>query len=62
MDFEAVEISGMTKDLILSRTNISKKLYDKKYKCEWYFLPKKAKELGVADFIIGEDCDLDEII
>ena len=29
---------------------------------EWYFLPQEGKSIGVVDSIIGEDCELDEII
>lgn len=62
MDFELGELEQMTKNYIINHTNISSNLYDEKYRMEWYFLPKVAKEVGVADFIVGEDCDIDEII
>lgn len=62
IDFEAGEMEQITKEYILSKTNISEELYKEKYRCEWYFLPQKAKELGVVDFIVGTDCDIDEII
>ena len=62
IDFEAGDISDMTRELILSKTKISRWMYAKKYKTEWYFLPKEAKKLGVVDYIIGTDCDLEEII
>jgi hypothetical protein len=29
---------------------------------EWYMFADEAKELGVTNFIIGEDCDIDEVI
>ena len=62
IDFEAGEMEEMTRAFVLSRTKINEDLYKEKYRCEWYFLPEKAKELGVVDYIIGVDCDLDEII
>ena len=62
MDFELGEMEEMTKQYIISRTKIDDALYKEKYRMEWYFLPKLAKEVGVADFIVGEDCDIDEII
>lgn len=62
MDFELGELENMTKEYIISRTKITEDLYKEKYRMEWYFLPKTAKNYGVADFIIGEDCDIDEII
>lgn len=62
MDFELGELEEMTKEYIISRTKITNELYNEKYRMEWYFLPKVAKEHGVADYIVGEDCDIDEII
>ncbi len=62
MDFELGELEQMTREYILSRTEITEDMYKEKYRVEWYFLPKLAKEIGVADYIIGEDCDIDEII
>lgn len=62
MDFELGELEQMTKNYIINRTKISSDLYDEKYRVEWYFLPPKAKEVGVIDYIVGEDCDIDEII
>lgn len=62
MDFELGEIEQMTKEYIIEHTKIDEKLYDEKYRMEWYFLPKLAKEVGVADYIVGVDCDIDEII
>lgn len=62
MDFELGELEQMTREYIISRTKITEDLYKEKYRMEWYFLPKTAKNYGVADFIIGEDCDIDDII
>lgn len=50
------------KDYILSRTKITSELYDKQYRVEWYMYGDEAKELGVVDCIIGEDCSIDEIV
>lgn len=62
MEFETVELEKETRKYIMGRTHIDENLYNDKYRCEWYFLPNKAKEIGATDYIIGEDCDLDEII
>ena len=62
IDFEAGEMEEMTRAFVLSKTKITEDLYKEKYRCEWYFLPAKAKELGVVDYIVGVDCDIDEII
>ena len=62
MEFETIELEAMTKQYILEHTNMTDKFYDEKYRTEFYFLPKKAKELGVADYIVGVDCSIDEIL
>lgn len=62
MDFELNEVEAMTREYIVDRTKITEEMYKEKYRVEWYFLPKKAKEVGVVDYIVGEDCDIDEII
>lgn len=62
MDFELGELEEMTKNYILSRTKIDETTYREKYRMEWYFLPEVAKKYGVVDHIIGEDCNIDEII
>lgn len=61
MEFEAFQLERMTKEYILERTAIGEDLYDKRYRDEWYFLPKEGKTLGVVDYIIGEDCTIDEV-
>lgn len=50
------------KEYVISRSNITSKEYDKKLRVEWYLFADEAKERGFTDYIIGEDCDLDEII
>ena len=62
IDFEAGELEAATRKFVLEHTNITEELYEKKYRCEFYFLPDTAKELGVADAIVGVDCDIDEIV
>ena len=62
MDFELGELEEMTREYIISRTKIDEETYKEKYRIEWYFLPKVAKQYGVVDYIVGEDCDVDEII
>lgn len=50
------------KKYVLSRTNISSKMYDKQMRKEWYMFADEAKELGITDYIIGKDCVLEDII
>lgn len=62
MDFETKQVEERTKQFIVSKTLITEKLYDEKYRVEWYFYPTEAKENGVVDYIVGEDCSINEII
>ena len=62
MEFETVQLEKMTKEYIMSRTEINEKLYDEKYRVEWYFLPNEGKSIGAIDYIIGKDCSMKDII
>lgn len=55
-------IEARVKEYVLDRTKITSEMYDAQMRKEWYMFSDEAKELGVTDYIIGEDCDLDEII
>lgn len=50
------------KNFVLSHSKMTSKEYDKKYGSEYYVFPEEAKEKGFCDFIIGKDCEIDEII
>ena len=50
------------REYILSRSKLTLEEYDQKYRVEWYMYASEAKEKGFPDFIIGEDCSIDEII
>jgi len=62
MNFETNQVEVYTKNYILSRTKIDDKLYEEKYRVEWYFYPEEAKKYGVSDYIVGVDCDINEIV
>ena len=62
MEFETGQMEQHTKDYVLSRTNIDAKLYDEKYRIEWYMYPEGAKSHGIVTHIIGKDCEIDEIL
>lgn len=51
-----------TKEHVLKYTNISEDFYDENYEKEVYLYADEAKELGCVDYIIGEDCTLDDIL
>jgi ATP-dependent Clp protease protease subunit len=62
IDFETGEMEQMTRHFILTHTDMESEFYDKKYRCDFYFLTDTAKSLGVVDYVIGQDCVLDEVI
>lgn len=56
------EVEKRIKNYVLNKTNITEKEYNKKYRIEWYMFADEARRLGVIDYIVGEDCKLDDII
>jgi len=62
MDFETKQTEQKIKNYILDKSNLSTEKYDERYRIEWYFYSDEAKENGFVDYIIGQDCDIDEII
>lgn len=61
MEFQK-KVEERIKQYIISRSNLSSDEYDSKLRVEWYLFAHEAKEKGFVDFIIGEDCDIDEVI
>ena len=61
MEFQK-KVEERIKQYIISRTNLSSDEYDSKLRVEGYLFAHEAKEKGFVDFIIGEDCDIDEVI
>lgn len=51
-----------TKEHVLKYTKIDEEFYDAHYDREYYLYADEAKELGCVDYIIGEDCTLDDIL
>ncbi len=62
IEFDAKDLAERMKSIILNHTSLTKKQYDEKYRQEWYFFPETAKKYGFTDYIIGEDCELDDIV
>ena len=62
VEFETGQLEQHTKEYVLSRTSINEKFYDEKYRVEWYMLPSEAEKYSICDYIVGEDCTIDEII
>lgn len=61
MEFQR-KVEDRIKQYILSNSNLTDSEYDSKFRVEWYLFAEEAKEKGFVDYIIGEDCDLNEII
>lgn len=55
-------VEQRVKQYVLNRTKISEEEYDKNLRVEWYLFADEAQEKGVVDYIIGDDCTLDNII
>lgn len=50
------------REYVLSRSRVTPEKYDSKFRVEWYMFADEAKENGFTDYIIGVDCDMDEIV
>lgn len=61
MDFQR-RLGERIKEYVLKNSNVTSEEYDSKFRTEWYLFSPEAKEKGFIDFIIGEDCNIDEII
>lgn len=62
IEFEKNVIERKIKDHVMEHTKITSKTYDKNYRREWYMDAEKALELHITDYIVGENCSIDEII
>ena len=56
------DLDDRMKKHVLEKTNMTEEFYDKIYESEYWLMANKAKELGIVDKIIGQDCTLDEIL
>lgn len=57
-----LRVDDRIKEYIMSRSNLTSDEYDAKFRIEWYMFADEAKERGFVDYIIGVDCDIDEVI
>ena len=56
------QVMARIRDFVLDNSNLTGEEYDSKLRIEWYMFNDEAKEKGFVDYIIGEDCELGEII
>lgn len=61
MEFQD-KIEARIKQYVIDRTRVTESEYDTHLRQEWYLFADEAKEYGMVDYIIGEDCDIDEVI
>lgn len=50
------------KEYVIKHSKLTPEEYDSKLRVEWYMFADEAKEKGFIDYIIGVDCDIDEVI
>lgn len=50
------------KEYVLAHSKITAEEYDDKTRIEWYLFADEAKEKGFTDYIIGIDCDFEEVL
>ena len=55
-------VNDRVKDYVISHSNVTSEEYDGKFRVEWYMFSDEAKEKGFVDYIIGEDCTIDDIV
>jgi len=55
------ELENRYKKHVLNSTQMTEEFYDDHYDIEFYLFGNKAKEYGIVDKIIGEDCTMDYI-
>lgn len=55
-------IEGRIKQYVLSHSKVTEEEYDGNLRVEWYLFADEAKDKGFVDFIVGEDCDIYDIV
>lgn len=55
-------VNYRVKEYILANSTMKEEDYDKNLRREWYMFSHEAKSMGLTDFIIGEDCTLNDVL
>ena len=55
-------VDGRIRKYILENSKVEEAEYDEKLRTEWYLFADEAKEKGFTDYIIGVDCQIDDIV
>lgn len=61
MEFQD-KVESRIKNYVIQRTKVTEQEYDTHLRQEWYLFADEAKERGMVDYIIGVDCDIDEVV
>lgn len=61
MEFQK-RVEARVREYVISHSRVTEEEYDSKLRVEWYLFADEAKEKGFTDYIIGEDCSLNEIV
>jgi len=61
MEFEKL-VEERVQDFVISHSILTPEEYRERYRMEWYMYADEAKKYGFTDFIICEDCSLDEVV
>lgn len=56
------QVNYRVKEYILSNSKMREEEYDQNLRKEWYMFASEAKEKGLTDYIVGEDCTLNDIL
>lgn len=56
------KVEERVKQYILLRSKLTSEEYDSKLRVEWYLFGNEAKEKGFVDYIVGVDCDIDDVV
>ena len=61
MEFQK-RVEDRVREYVLKNSTVSPEEYDEKLRVEWYLFADEAKEKGFIDYIVGVDCEIDEIV
>ncbi len=61
MEFQK-KVEARIRQYVVERSHITEEEYDSKLHVEWYLFADEAKEKGFCDYILGVDCDMDDIV
>lgn len=56
------KVEERIKQYVIDRTKVTEDEYDSHLRQEWYLFADEAKKYGMTDYIIGIDCNMDDVI